>query len=43
LKIHRARLSRQYWADNTGRTVQELNQEWVARVHEELEKLKSKG
>jgi len=30
------------WVDNTGKTVQELNQEWAARVRRELEKLKSK-
>jgi hypothetical protein len=30
------------WADNTGKTVQELNQEWAARVRRELNKLKSK-
>jgi hypothetical protein len=30
------------WADNTGKTVEELNQEWAARVRRELKKLKSK-
>jgi hypothetical protein len=30
------------WADHTGKTVQQLNQEWVARVHQEIKKLKPK-
>jgi hypothetical protein len=30
------------WADNTGKTVQELNQEWAAKLHRELAKLKRK-
>jgi hypothetical protein len=30
------------WADNTGKTVQELNQEWVATLHEQIKKLKAK-
>ena len=30
------------WADDTGKTVPELNQEWLAEVHKELKKLKPK-
>jgi hypothetical protein len=30
------------WADNTGKTVQELSEEWLVRVHKELKKLKPK-
>jgi hypothetical protein len=32
-----------FWADDTGKTVQELNQEWVAIVHKEIAKLKPKA
>jgi hypothetical protein len=28
------------WADDTGKTVQELNQEWLVAVHKQLKKLK---
>jgi hypothetical protein len=30
------------WADDTGKTVQELNQEWLVGVHKQLKKLKPK-
>jgi hypothetical protein len=30
------------WADDTGKTLQELNQEWQAQVHKELAKIKPK-
>jgi hypothetical protein len=30
------------WADDTGKTVQELNREWAARVRKEISKLKPK-
>ena len=30
------------WADITGKTVQELNQEWLVKVHKDLKKLKPK-
>ena len=30
------------WADNTGKTVLELNQEWVDMLHKEIKKLKPK-
>jgi hypothetical protein len=30
------------WADNTGKSLQALNEEWLAVVHKELAKLKPK-
>jgi hypothetical protein len=29
------------WADITGKSVQQLNEEWLVNVHKELKKLKT--
>jgi hypothetical protein len=40
--LRQGRYYEDIWADTTGKTLQELNQEWMVQVHKELAKLKPK-